>query len=362
MQRIFNYGSFLQAYALKKLIEDFNCKVEFVDYHLGNSLIPVKTGKGFVRKCLKVIEVLKCHAPLKEKLHFIQYKKNYANNYYPLLGIGKEMNYTPKLDLLIIGSDEVFNCVQDNANVGFSPELFGVNNRANRLISYAASFGNTTLEKLKKYEIEKQIAKWLLKFDALSVRDTNSKKIVEKLTNRKVICNYDPVLMYDFMNRCKEIPKEIPESDYMILYGYSGRFTHSECKLIREYAKQKKIKIICIGGIQHCCDKFIMCDPFEVIAYFQHAQCVVTDTFHGTILSIITHRKFATFVRENGYGNAEKLNDLLNHLELQDQMVNELGDLKKVIEKVINYEKIDKLIAEGRKNTEKYLSEQIVEI
>ena len=35
MQRIANYGSFLQAYALKQLIEEFDCKVEFVDYHVG---------------------------------------------------------------------------------------------------------------------------------------------------------------------------------------------------------------------------------------------------------------------------------------------------------------------------------------
>ena len=39
MQRIANYGSFLQAYALKKLIEELDCKVEFVDYHVGRPVI-----------------------------------------------------------------------------------------------------------------------------------------------------------------------------------------------------------------------------------------------------------------------------------------------------------------------------------
>lgn len=34
MQCIANYGSFLQAYALKKLIEETGCNVEFVDYHV----------------------------------------------------------------------------------------------------------------------------------------------------------------------------------------------------------------------------------------------------------------------------------------------------------------------------------------
>ena len=70
----------------------------------------------------------------------------------PLLGIADEMNYNPTVDCLVIGSDEVFNCIQKNSNVGYSPELFGKNNHAKKLITYAASFGNTTLEKLEKYK------------------------------------------------------------------------------------------------------------------------------------------------------------------------------------------------------------------
>ena len=40
MQRIANYGSFLQAYALKQLIEELGHKVEFVDYHVGAPVLP----------------------------------------------------------------------------------------------------------------------------------------------------------------------------------------------------------------------------------------------------------------------------------------------------------------------------------
>ena len=35
------------------------------------------------------------------------------------------MNYNPTVDCLVIGSDEVFNCIQKNSNVGYSLELFG---------------------------------------------------------------------------------------------------------------------------------------------------------------------------------------------------------------------------------------------
>lgn len=76
MQRIANYGSFLQAYGLKQMLRELNCEVQFVDYHPGNTLIPADGGTGFKRKIAKVWETFQYNAPLKEKIRFIQYKKN----------------------------------------------------------------------------------------------------------------------------------------------------------------------------------------------------------------------------------------------------------------------------------------------
>ena len=54
-----------------------------------------------------------------------------------------------------------------------------------KLLVYAASFGNTTLEKLKEYNKEKEIGRLLNKFDTISVRDNNSGMIVESLTDKE---------------------------------------------------------------------------------------------------------------------------------------------------------------------------------
>ena len=184
MQRIYNYGSFLQAYALKKMMEECGAEVEFVDYHPGECILPSKETTGMKRKIQKGLEILRMKGRLRDKIQFVKYKKNYARKNYPVLGLKETYNYAPKLDLLVIGSDEVFNCIQDNSNVGFAPELFGAGHQANRLISYAASFGNTTLESLKKYQVADQVAQWLRAFDALSVRDENSRKIVQELIGK----------------------------------------------------------------------------------------------------------------------------------------------------------------------------------
>lgn len=358
MQRIANYGSFLQAYGLKHILEELSCEVQFVDYHPRKTLIPADGGTGLKRKVSKVLEAFKYNAPISEKIKFIKYKKNYATNYYPYLGLG-EMNYSPKLDVLVIGSDEVFNCVQNNTNVGFSPELFGVENNAKKVITYAASFGNTTVEKLEKYGVKNKVASWLKNIDSISVRDKNSGHVVSELTGEDPVYNIDPVLAYDFIGKCSDIPSSVIEDKYMILYGYAGRFSKEECKKIRKYADSKELKIFCIGGVQDACDKFIDCNPFQVIAYFQHADCVVTDTFHGTILSVITHRQFASVVRKTGYGNSEKLTDLLNRLGLEDRIVGDIELVGKKMEDYINYGKVDEVIQTERNRSYMYLTMQV---
>lgn len=364
MQRIANYGSFLQAYALKQLIEGLGHKVEFVDYHVGAPVIKdnADNRNKYVRKIGKGLETFRYKAPLSHKLAFIQYKQSFGEKYMPFLGVTDEMIYTPELDCLVIGSDEVFNCIQKNSNVGYSPELFGKDNRAKKLITYAASFGNTTIEKLVKYGKKDEVGGLLRDFNALSARDSNTGRIIECLTGRTPVYHFDPVLVYDYMNCCDQIPDLKPTEKYLVLYAYSGRISDSEADWITTYAKRKKLKVYAIGGIQKCADRFIDCSPFEVLAYFKNAEEVITDTFHGSIFSVITHRRFTTLVRKsvgNSYGNEEKLTDLLERLQLTDRMTVDIADVERINSKTVDYAEVDSILRQQRDYAEKYLRDNI---
>lgn len=360
MQRICNYGSFLQAYGLKEIFKELGCQVQFVDYHPGRCLRESQEGKGISRKIYKLVQTLKNGAPFSQNLKYINYKRCYAQKYFEYLGISGQMNYCPEVDLLVIGSDEVFNCVQDNTNVGFSPELFGEGNHAKRLISYAASFGNTTLELMKQYKVDSEIAGYLKKFDDISVRDGNSFNIIKDILGVDASYNIDPVLAYDYLGKCNKIPKTISKNnDYMILYGYSGRFTEDECQSIRSYAEDNGYKILCIGGVQKCCDEFVNCSPFEVISYFLNAECIVTDTFHGTVLSLITHQNFVTYIRKSDYGNSEKLTDLLKKFHIENRIIESETYIKEKMAETIDYIQIDTIIGSEREKTYNYLKKQV---
>lgn len=284
------------------------------------------------------------------------HKKNF-NKYFSDLEINEHYNYTPTLDTLVIGSDEVFNVIQSNKNVGYSLELFGKDNNAKKVITYAASFGNTTLDKIKKYKKENEISSLLKKINTISVRDENSFNIVKKLTDNKPNINFDPVLIYNYMNS-NLIPKINIKEKYMILYAYNGRISRYEAKKIKDIAKSKKIKVYSIGGAQPYADKFIDCSPFEVLSYFKNAEYIVTDTFHGSIFSIINNKPFVTIVRKskgNSYGNEEKLTYLLEKLNLKNRITYSIDEIETKLNNKIDYNETNKIIKNERKKTINYL-------
>lgn len=361
MQRIKNYGSFLQAYALKTILTQMGHEVEFVDYHIEESII--KSNENVKNdKISKAIRTLEGDAPLKQKIQYIIHKNNFGKKYYKELELTEQSNYTPILDTLVIGSDEVFNCIQANKNVGYSLELFGKDNNAKNVITYAASFGNTTVEKLEQYNKKDEIAKLLSNINEISVRDNNSGKIISELTNKRINYNLDPVLVYDYMNECKLIPKIETKEKYIIVYAYSNRISQRESDYIKEYAKKRELKVYAIGGAQKCADKFIDCSPFEVLEYFRNAEMIITDTFHGSIFSIINHKKFATLVRKsvgNAYGNEEKLIDLLERLKLTEQIVYDIEKIDEKLKNNIDYKETDKIVLAERSKTYEYLKEYV---
>lgn len=363
MQRICNYGSFMQSYALKRIIESLGHEVEFVDYKVGESIIVTDNDRISYKKQKvrnSIVDLIVRSKMLllilpRNKREMFTHIKRYNDEFLPLLGVSKKRNYNPKVDALIIGSDEVFNCLQKNPRVGYSKELFGFNNNAKKLMSYAASFGNTTLGRLKENKIDKDIKAMLSEFDCISVRDSNSGMIIHQLTGKEPNYNLDPVLMYDFS---KETPNVHIQGNYIVVYAYRNRLRNEEINAIKQFAKKKKKRLICLGGYQEFCDEYIDASPFELLTYVKNADYVITDTFHGTIFSIINHKQFASFIRKstNGtYGNQEKVTDLLQRLGLSNRGISKPSELDKIIEQPINYSEVEKIRNSEIKKTISYL-------
>lgn len=368
MQRVCNNGSFLQAYGLKKLIESLGHEVDFVDYKVGKPVIQSFAEKktyyilklrNLIIKLFLTCKWLRWVLPDGYK-QIIREREGYKKILKQYLNITDKTNYHSMVDVIVIGSDEVFNCTQINPEVGFSPELFGANQKADKVITYAASFGNTTLQKLKDLGLTENIKQYLKELSSISVRDRNSESVVYNLLGSKPEVNLDPVLMYDFMPTIED--KKL-RKDYIVVYAYRSRITAEEAAEIKAFAKQQGKKLISVSGQLDFCDEHIVVNPFECLNVYRHADYVITDTFHGTIFSIINRKKFVTLIRKSkgsSYGNQEKLQDLLNRLGLQERSYS--YDSDKLSERIlsdIDYESVFKIINTERTHTMDYLKNQL---
>lgn len=332
MQRIINYGSWLQAYGLKATLESMGHCVEFVDYFAEPPLV-TETAEA-AASASKLVRLVRMLSPayrdyrrrqIRMNQSFSAFHRRFSDEFLPALGVTPEPNLCPELDALVIGSDEVFNCTQPGAAVGYSLQLFGRDHRAKKLASYAASFGSTTMEKLEQYGVREEIGAHLAQFDVISVRDDNSAKIVTELCGKAPVQNIDPVLLCEFPE-AEDI--SVPLKDYIVVYAYAGRIRDDEAQAIRDFAKKHNKKILTLGFYQPFCDEYVQASPLEVLAYVKHADYVVTDTFHGTVFSIKYQKRFATIIRSS---NNNKLTGLLNTFRLGSHCVSSLDDLERIL-------------------------------
>lgn len=346
MQEVKNYGSFLQAYSLKRTIELLGHECDFINIIPGKQIGQYKQRKLYKFKLL--IERLWGRDFVKRFKTIYKFQTRFSNEFFPNLGV---KNGATKIhhDIVVIGSDEVFNCAQKTW-FGFSPQLYGEGLDANKIISYAASFGSTTIDKLQEIGVRDEVARMLGNFDQISVRDLNSYKTVEALIGKEPIIHVDPVLINDFS---EYIPKEKHKSDYIIVYSYPDRISDKkEITAIQTYANKKGLRLLSIGHFFPWCDDVVVPTPFEVLGWFRDAAFIVTDTFHGSVFSIKYNKPFATIVREM---NMQKLTSLLRQFGLERRIVSDMSDLGCILDSEIDYEPVNKIVALETQRSKDYL-------
>lgn len=339
MQRVYNYGSFLQAYALKTVLNKRGHVVGFVDIEKENLKFKPKTTK--VQRIVQNLDKYFIKRVLFSK------KNNELNELLKreqraILSLTDEKMKADGYDMVVIGSDEIF--VADPVGPwGMSSQRFGNIPAVKEKISYAASCGYSSLADNSDSDIS-LMKEGLYQLKNISVRDKNSYEIVHKLTGKMPEVNIDPVLLYDFEEEIIQGEKMgYPSYPYMVVYAYHNRISSKEeIRTIKKYAKNKGLKIICIGGSLPWCDEFAVIHPFQVLAYFKHAESIVTDTFHGSVISAKLNKNFVALIRES---NENKLGYLLNMLSLEDRKITDLATLQDKLENGFDFTRCNEIIS-----------------
>lgn len=342
MQRVHNYGSFLQAFSLKIQLEKLGHDVFFIDIEPGKQIVESVSGNR------KRIVFIKKHFDkyfCKRIEHYFFYKimnRVHKSDCEKYLKINKVLPQGENFDVVIIGSDEVFNAACPSS-WGFTTQLFGNIKNAHSIITYAASCGQTDYKSVVEYGIIDDIRHALKNVKGISVRDENTANFIWKITGVSPRRHVDPVFLSDFDAYIQPIRKRKP---FLLVYSYPNRINEeSEIDAIKCFAKDNNLEIVCVGMFQKWCNKNIVANAFELLSYVKDAKYVITDTFHGTVFSIKYNKKFAVLIRDS---NSNKLTSLLEDFGLESCAVNSCNSIEQILKREIKFDEINNRIKDER--------------
>ena len=190
------------------------------------------------------------------------------------------------------------------------------------------------------------------------MRDKNTAEFVEIISSKKPTYNLDPVAVGNFDDELRNVTVDfkLPKK-YCIVYSYAERFDDAEeIRAISEYCKKHGLTIVAPFGRQKWIPSYETLTPFELLKAFQNSECIVTDTFHGTLFGAKFGRKMAVLIRES---NRNKLEDLTQRLQIRNHVITEISQLSMVLEKELDKEKINEILTRERAKALEYLKENL---
>ncbi len=347
---VHNHGALLQLNALCKVLKGMGYEVvalqfeknyDFLGVELKDkyniSLRSIPYYLGYLAK--KGLGKTWYNVQKKRVLDKFKLQERLVGNYY---------TQYESMKAVIVGSDEVFAL-----HTGPTPAFWGYALPSEKIFAYAGCFGPTTIADIRAKHCESFVRGGLENLMALSVRDQNSHDIIEKLTgmNAEIVC--DPVLLYSYKNELDKLPK-VNIKPYLLVYAYDNNMNDwLEIKAIKTYAETHRLQIVSPGFYHSWCDQNINVDPVTLLSYFRDAKCVVTDTFHGSVMSILTNADFAVRLR----GNGNKLGYLLEEYALAERVISKDRGLDELFSNKIPWDKVNAELSRKRRASMTYLTD-----
>ncbi len=359
----YNYGSALQALATQLAIEKLDLgKPRIIDYRTKEqkrvySLYRTRYGfKIFFEDLLLLPQHRKRQ---RRSRRFEKFFDTYMN-LTEVASTGKEVEQLfKKFDIIISGSDQIWNKYSlELANMPWEDmDPYLLKGFSGIKISYASSIGNMSDEEILK------IKDSIEKFTSVSFREKSSAERIKKLT----MCTPTEVLDPTFLITDKEW-KELfclkeNKEQYLLFYGLGGLgYLSKAIKALKPFCKKRKLKLKIVmpyaylpfqgGGVEFCSDA----GPVQLLELIMNAKLVVTNSYHGTILSVNFHKEFYSICTKGG-SEFRKI-EILNKIGLEDRIVESVEKIENY-SKQINYSIIDNDLKDLRTNSLLYLEKAI---
>lgn len=210
-------------------------------------------------------------------------------------------------DILIVNSDQTWRKWDTNFyDIAF---LKFAENWTIPKFTYGVSTG---LEFWDFNKEDEEIAKHLLSnFSGISVREINAVKLINDHLGFKAQFVLDPTLLIEpnhYLNLIKnfksEIMNEINNDEYIFVYTLSFPETMRNYLTYIKNIMKTKIFFLTMDARNNV---------LEFIYGIYNCKAVITDSFHGTVFSILFKKPFITFILENrGISRLKSLDEIFN--------------------------------------------------
>ena len=312
-----NYGAMLQAYALKKYLSEQGHTVDIAPYYPSwakkeYAYSPL-TSKISIKKRIRFLY----QYPVRKKQVnlFETFKQQYLNTDDHLDSTQKLHEYLSSYDAIVYGSDQIWN----NNITGNSSEYYGFKNDEVVKIAYAASLGTREINDIQR----KYIIDFLPSFKAISVREVQSKGLIETILKRDVDVVCDPVFLLS-PDKWESVEKEVSvDPNFMLVYflkrdenllQYALRYAHE--KNLHPYVIHPTLAFVPNG-----CTPLRSIGPREFLWLIHNAKCVCTNSFHAVSFSVIFRKKMLHIPNSN---SPERTISLLGYLGISIKPRNEI--------------------------------------
>ena len=303
--RCINYGSYWQARCLVEGLRSRGFDAELLDHRCDcveraelrcafQPKLPQPTPRGELRHyALKTRRFRDAFAKLPRSARFSLHRPQDAGAY----------------DAVVVGSDEVWNF--RHPWYGSKPIFFGEGLKTDRLVSYAASFGNHSAWD----GIHPEWAAKLDAFSSLSVRDENSWHLVNGGIGAEPQVVLDPCLQFP------EVAHVTPAngSTYALVYGHG--FPDWLTQALARWSREAGIRLLSVGYVNEWADEQRpSADPLEFAALVAGAKAVVTNFFHGCVFALLYGKPWAAHPSDY---RSIKIPDLAALLGARDRLVDQ---------------------------------------
>ena len=346
-----NYGGILQNYALQTVLKRFGHEVITLGY---TTSVPLSS--RILSLCKRLLLFISGkHVrikgwPSKRQQAIINSNtQRFINRYieelkmYKLREIAKyESN---GFDAVVVGSDQVWRGTGKNILPLF---LQGFNDTQIR-ISYAASFG------IDKWQFDAQttiaIRESLARFKAISVREVSAIKLIRENLDLEAKQVLDPTMLLCKEDYCSIIGPEMPKDQVMVYILDNSEFKSNVINLAANHFSYRVIEVMPkhYFGSYPCPVEDCVFPPVEEwLKGFRDSKFVVTDSFHGTVFSIIFNKPFVTI--NNAVRGSARFHSLLSLFGLERRLVSSIGQAKEIISEPIDFNKVNRIIESKRED------------